>query len=170
MVKKFYIMRHGETFATKRNSGYGALVFLAPILKEGIPAIEAQAAFLNDINIDYCVSSPVKRCRQTAKIVHSMTGKNFHFDRRIREYFLETASRFKGRIGQFLVDLDNSDYESVLIITHGAVIAALTHLLAEGNFHITEITDYPKPGVMRIIERGQKMKVIDFNLDLEPEI
>jgi broad specificity phosphatase PhoE len=159
-------MRHGETFATKRNSGYGALVFIAPILKEGIPAIEAQAAFLNDIHTDYNVCSPVRRCKQTAKIVHDITGKRFHTDRKIREYFLETFGGFKNRIELFLTELDNSGIETVLIITHGAVIAALTHILARDSFHIAEMTDYPKPGVMRVIERGQQMKEIDFNLQV----
>ena len=157
-------MRHGETFATKRNSGYGMRVFSAPILMEGIPAIETQAAFLLDIKTDYNVSSPIKRCRQTAKIVHNITGKEFHFDRKIREFFLETFGGLKNRVAKFLSDLDNSEYETVLVITHGAVIAALTHLLARDSFHIAEITDYPKPGVMRVIERGKQMKEIDFNL------
>ncbi len=168
MVKKFYIMRHGETFATKRNSGYGALIFLASILKEGVPAIEIQAHFLNSIKTDYNVCSPVRRCKQTARIVQQISGKHFKQDRRLREYFLETFGQFKGRVQRFLDELDQmEEVETVLIITHGAVIAALTHLLARDVFHIAEMTDYPKPGVMRIIERGREMREIDFNLDVE---
>ena len=54
--------------------------------------------------------------------------------------------------------------KEVLIITHGAVIAALTHLLAREVFNISEITDYPKPGVMTVIERGKVAQLIDFNI------
>ncbi len=165
MVKKFYIMRHGETFATKRNTGYGWRILTASILEEGKPAIEKQGKYLKDKEIDYCVGSPIKRCKQTAAIIRHESGKDIFFDRRLSEYFLETFGNFTRRVHSFLNEMDEKGYEEVLIITHGAVIAALTHILARDVFQISEITDYPKPGVMTIIERGKAAQLVDFNIE-----
>lgn len=164
MVKRFYILRHGETFATKNNTGYGWRVFSASILEEGKPAIEKQGVYLKDIKFDYCVSSPVKRCRQTAAIIKSHINQEFVTDRRISEFWLETFGNFRKRIWDFIHELDNKGYETVLIITHGAGIAAITHMLERGTFNIPHMTDYPKPGIMTIIERGNAAQLIDFNL------
>lgn len=165
MVKKFYICRHGETFATKRNSAYGWKIFSASILAEGKPAVERQAEFLKQKEIAYCVSSPVKRCRQTAAIIRHITDKDIFFDRRIGEFFLETFGMFKKRVEKFLSDIDAEGCEEVLVITHGAVIAALTHLLTQETFKIADMVEYPKPGVMTVIKRGQSVQLIDFNLE-----
>lgn len=164
MVKKFYIMRHGETFATKRNTGYGWRILTASILEEGKPIIIKQGQYLKDKKIAYCVASPIKRCKQTAAIVREQSGKDIFFDRRLSEFFLESFGGFRKRVHSFLNEMDAKGYEEVLVITHGAVIAALTHILARDTFQISEITDYPKPGVMTIIERGQVAQLIDFNI------
>jgi len=165
MVKKFYIMRHGETFATKRNTGYGWRILTASILAEGKPIIVKQGMYLKDKKIDFCVASPIKRCKQTAAIVREQSGKDIFFDKRLSEFFLESFGRFTKRVQSFLNEMDAKGYEEVLIITHGAVIAALTHLLARDTFQISEITDYPKPGIMTIIERDKSAQLIDFNLE-----
>lgn len=164
MVKKFYIMRHGETFATKRNSGYGWKILTASILEEGKPIIEKQGKFLKEKEIDYCVASPIKRCKQTAAIVRAESGKDIFYDRRLSEFFLESFGMFTKRVQSFLNEVDAKGYEEVLIITHGAVIAALTHILTRDVFQISEITDYPKPGVMTVIERDNAAQLIDFNI------
>jgi broad specificity phosphatase PhoE len=169
MVKKFYIMRHGETFATKRNTGYGWKILTASILEEGKPIIEKQGKYLRNKEIEYCVASPIKRCKQTSAIVRAESGKDIFFDRRLSEFFLESFGGFKKRVRSFLKEMDEKGYEEVLIITHGAVIAALTHLLSRDTFQISEITDYPKPGVMTIIEREKIAQLIDFNID-QPDI
>jgi len=157
-------MRHGETFATKRNTGYGWKILTASILEEGKPIIQKQGVYLKDIHLDYCVVSPIKRCKQTAAIVRGEIHKDMFFDRRLSEFFLESFGIFKKRVQSFLLEVDAKGYEEVLIITHGAVIAALTHLLSSGSFKISEITDYPKPGVMTIIEREKSVQLIDFNI------
>lgn len=166
MVKKFYIMRHGETFATKRNTGYGWKILTASILEEGKPIIHKQGIYLKEKQIDFCVASPVKRCRQTAAIVRSETGKDISLDRRLSEFFLESFGAFRKRVRSFIHEMDEKGFEEVLIITHGAVIAALVHLLAGDEFKISQITDYPKPGVMTIIERDKLAQLIDFNVDI----
>ena len=54
-------MRHGETFATKGNTGYGLQILSASILEEGKPIIVKQGVFLKGKDVDFCVASPVKR-------------------------------------------------------------------------------------------------------------
>jgi broad specificity phosphatase PhoE len=157
-------MRHGETFATKRNTGYGWRILTASILEEGKPIIVKQGEYLKSKKIEYCISSPIKRCKQTAAIIRAESGKDIFFDRRLSEFFLESFGGFTRRVQSFLKEMDAKGYEEVLIITHGAVIAALTHLLARDTFQISEITDYPKPGVMTIIERDKLAQLIDFNI------
>ena len=164
MVHKFYILRHGETFATKNNTGYGWRVFSASILDEGKVVIEREGEFLADISFDICLSSPVKRCRQTAAIISKHIDTEILFDKRLSEFWLETFEHFRKRIWSVISELDAHDqYKTVLIITHGAGIAALTHMLEKGTFLIPHMTDYPKPGIMTVIERGNVARLIDFN-------
>lgn len=162
MTKNYYIIRHGETFATKRKSIYGFRIFSAPILDEGIPVIKKMASHLKSIPTDLNVSSPVKRCRQTVGIVSSVTGKEFSYDNRLSEYFIETFGYFRGRIKKFLLFTESSPYQNVLICTHGAVIAGLTHLILENEFKRSQIMNFPPPGVITQI-KNNKMTRIDFN-------
>src|SRR5437762_1931158 len=125
MPKIFYIFRHGETFATKLEKGYGRKVFSAPLLDEGHPAIERIGEYLKNIETDFNTSSNVKRCRQTVEIVSQISGKQFIFDKRLNEFFLETYWHFRRRIKGVLKDIDQKGFSSVCICTHGACIAML---------------------------------------------
>ncbi len=162
MVKRYYIFRHGETFATKGHFGYGLNIYSASILDTGIPTIEKLAEYLKDIPSDYNVCSEFKRCRQTVAIVEKTTGKKFEYDAHLNEYILEPIWRFRKRVRHFIEDCEDKNYETVMICTHGAVMAALKHLLTTHKFKLRNLIDYPKPGILMIIEDG-KLTEVNFN-------
>lgn len=162
MRQTFYIFRHGETFATKAGTGYGIRVFTAPILEEGIPTLEKMGVYLKDIHSDYNVSSQVKRCRQTVAIIGKESKKEFVFDKRLNEYFIESFGHFRNRIKSFLLEMEEKQYETILICTHGAVIAGLISLLTGKNFQPYNLFTYPEPGVLTII-KDKTTQQINFN-------
>ncbi len=167
MSKTYYIFRHGETFATKRNTGYGFKVYTAGILEEGRSVIEKLGEYLKDKQIDFAVSSPVLRCRESAEIVGKIIDKEFVIDKRIREFFLETFWHLKRRVVSFVKEIEASEQENILICTHGAIMAALRDILIEGGFHARHLNLYPKPGILLVIKENQ-IQQIDFN-SLSPE-
>lgn len=168
--KRLYILRHGETFATKKNTWYGLRVFSAPILEEGKGAIKRIGEHLKDIGTDYCVSSKILRCRQTVEIIRAETGKDFVFDSRLNEYFFETLWQFRSRVKSFLRDLEKKGYENVLICTHGAVIAAILNMITTKPLPLLNRKSYPNPGVLIIIEyetigsSDATIQELDFNI------
>ncbi len=165
MVKKYYIFRHGDTFATKAGTAYGIKVFSAPILPEAKVALEKMGTYLNDHPTDYNVTSPLLRCRQTAKIVGELSDKQFETDKRLREFFLETIWNLRRRVKSFLKDLDNKGYETVAICTHGAVISELVNILTGRTLSWYQLPLYPDPGILTIITENN-IEQINFNLPL----
>ncbi|HLL61018.1 MAG TPA: phosphoglycerate mutase family protein [Candidatus Nitrosocosmicus sp.] len=167
---KIILIRHGETFSTINRQwyGYGFRIFSAPILEEGKPTIIRAAEFLKTIDTDYHLASPFRRCRETAEIISKVTGKQFIFDRRLGELF-EPFWLFKRRVLHIARDIENSSYNNILICTHGAVIASLTHYFMSGNINIKNLSDFPRPGVISIIE-NKKLTQLNFNNPIQEEL
>src|SRR5438105_4844768 len=115
MPKTYYLFRHGETFATIKNKGYGVRILSASILPSAEPVIKKMGQFLKDLPTDYNVSSPVKRCRQTVNIITLESGKQFVFDRKISEFFIETFGMFKRRLKRFIDQIEQSNYQTILV-------------------------------------------------------
>ena len=161
-MTKFYLFRHGETFATKENKDYFLKIFSAPILEEGKPAIRKLATYLKDKPSDANYSSPLKRCKQTVEIVNRITGKDFIFDKRLREFFMETHWGLEKRVKSLLNEIEVHRYQSITICTHGAVLMMLKKLLIKRSKQKISFNDYPKPGVLWIIE-DNKLEELNFN-------
>lgn len=163
MYTKFYIFRHGETFATKAGTGYGLRIFSADILPEAEGPLERIGNYLRDKKIDYSVSSQIKRCRQSAGVITRVTGNEFVFDRRLNEYFLEPYWYLKRRVMSLIKEAREKKYRTVCICTHGAVIAALIHVLTpEASRQPFSIYNFPPPGVLVVVEDG-KVTQMNFN-------
>lgn len=159
---RWLIFRHG--LATHSTEGYGDQVFSAPLLEEGITAIERLAEYLKGRASDSQYCSEVLRCRQTAAIVSRATGKDFQFDRRLNEYHQETFTELSQRVADFLSEVNqaNPTPKTFWICTHGAVIAALRHLIIEGAFTAEQELDYTKPGEILEIHQAN-IQVHTFN-------
>lgn len=163
MKTKFYIFRHGETFATKRGTWYGTKIYSADLLPEARPALERMGKYLQNVHTDYQVSSQVKRCKQTTEIISSYTKWEFVYDNRLNEFFLETFWHLLKRVRSLLREIEEKEYKSVAICTHGGVIAVLLQLLsARKSINPFSLFNFPPPGVLTIIE-GDTIQQINFN-------
>ncbi len=158
--KTFYLFRHA--LATKSLFGYGDKIVTAEILKEAIPPIERMADFLKTVPSDFNACSEFTRCRQTAAIVTKKTGKQFTLDKRLNEYYDESFGDLRDRVKDFVEDMQTAKHTSILICTHGAVVAAIKNLILKNTFGILKLYDYPKTGVLLII-KGGRVEEIDFN-------
>lgn len=143
MDKTFYIFRHGETFASKGGVGYGDKVFTAPILEEGIPTLERMGEYLKDKETDYNVSSVIERCKQTSGIISRITKKQFVFDKRLNEPFMESFENIKKRLSSLLGEIEEKNYKSILICTHGAIIGALLGFFTAQEFAEENLFSFP---------------------------
>lgn len=161
--KIFYIVRHG--LATHSTTGYGDNVYTATLLPEGILPIEHMAEYLQTIPTNIHVSSEIIRARQTATIISKKTGKIFVFDKRLNEYWPESPEPFPAfhdRIKNFLDEIKIKKEKHILIVTHGAVIAALKNFILTGTFDASLLFDFPLCGNLLIVTNGNS-EVINFN-------
>lgn len=162
MSQTFYIFRHGETFATKAGTGYGDQILTAGILEEGRPTIEKMARYLKNIPTDYNVSSEINRCKQTSEIVSKITGKQFVFDERLNEVYMETFQNVTDRLNSLLSEIKAQNYNRILICTHGAIIGTLLGFFTDQKFEEQDLFNFPPPGVLTIVKENQ-IEQINFN-------
>ncbi len=161
---KFYIFRHGETFVTTGKAlSYGTKVFSADILPFCFPTLEKLGQQLKNIKTDYNISSKIKRCRQTVGIVAKQADKEFEFDSRLNEFFFELPFFFKRRIRNFLKEIENRNFESVAICTHGAVINELIKQINPEAF-LTLINKSPDPSPPLQTEASRKSLQLENKL------
>jgi len=162
-MKNYYIFRHGDTFATKYSRGfYGTGIMRASILPEFTGSIVKLGQHLKKISTDFQVSSQLKRCKETAAIVTEQSGKQFVYDARLNEFFFETFGHFSKRVSSFLQDMEKSSHNSIVICTHGAVIAALVRFLQNETFGVRNLREFPSPGVLVTVENGI-VRELNFN-------
>jgi broad specificity phosphatase PhoE len=165
----YYLFRHGDTFVTKGQRvwyypkfipetafSYGSKVFSASILDEAKPTIQKLAEYLKEIPTQFNASSQFRRCRQTVEIVEKVSKKEFVFDKRLNEFVFETPWAFQHRVKNFLYSIEEKEYQSVTICTHGAVLALIATILTGQK------VGFPKPGVLVIIKGGE-ISYKDFN-------
>lgn len=100
-----YIVRHGETKANEQ--GYLQGWSDDPLNVNGIELAEITGKGMREINFDECISSPLKRARQTAEIIlkNNINLKvPLFFDNRIKEINMGSWERKKFRPGECEVD------------------------------------------------------------------
>ncbi len=150
MYPEIYIFRHGETNVTKNGlSSYGEEVFSAPILPDFIPSIEKMGDFLKSIPSQLNFSSEILRCRQTAEVISRVTGKKFEFDGRLNEVAPgESFFGLSSRVSDFVRGLEEYHDETVMICTHGALIAALAQFVIKNDFTEKDYGNFPPPGTV----------------------
>jgi broad specificity phosphatase PhoE len=155
--KQWYIFRHG--LATHSKTGYGDRILTAEVLPEGIPPVRRLATHLMPMPYDYGAVSAFLRCQQTAAIVTEITGRTFVTDERLNEAHGETIEQVRDRVADFVESMLASPYQHLWVCTHGIVIAALKHLILEGEFLPRDQNDYIQPGELLVI-RGQHASVV----------
>lgn len=159
----WYIFRHG--LATRSRTGYGDQILTAELLPEGIPPIERLAAHMTAYPYDIGLRSELIRCQQTAEIVSRVTGHPFAADARLNEPIQEPFDSMRERVRAFIAEYAASPYRHLWICTHGAIIAALKHLLTRGEFTQPSQNDYTQPGELLIVrgpECTPRTEVLNF--------
>jgi broad specificity phosphatase PhoE len=169
LTKTYYIFRHGATYATKAGIDYTRENPDPPILDEGVVAIKKAAKYLKNMNTGLNLTSKYLRCRMTADIISDITGKKFDTELLLNEALLvgiefknETLEEFLDRMRRLHLKLISTAANNILLITHGAVIGCLKHLLVKGKVEEQNIYDYPEPGILTVI-KGGSVKEINFN-------
>ncbi len=162
MKKTYYLFRHGLTQAVKDKRWYWGKLYSADILDEAKPSIIKIGELLKDIDSDFNVSSPFKRCIQTSEIITEITGKKFVTDRRLGEYAFEFPWTFKKRVMGFIEDMENSKHRTVIICTHAVVLEMLIQYFTNGNISLRHRIKAPLTGVLTII-KDKKISSKDFN-------
>ncbi|HWS48440.1 MAG TPA: histidine phosphatase family protein [Candidatus Methanoperedens sp.] len=161
-MTRYYIFRHGDTWYTKNRQSYPVDNFSVEILPDSIPALEKIAKYLKDIHSDFNISSEYVRCQQSNKIVSKISGLIFKNDARLNEFSHEEFDNLVERLESFVNEIKEREYKTIVVCTHGAVIAGLKNILIGSEYEKSEMIDYPRPGVLTIIE-GTSIKEIDFN-------
>ncbi len=159
---KYYIVRHGETFASLNSVPYGDQQETAEILPEGVPAIKRLAEYLKTVPTDINYTSRFLRCLQTSQAINQITGKEFEKHKLLGEYVEPTFDEFKERMQTLVTELEQAEKTTYLLCTHGGIISALKHLLIFGEYEESDLMDYPVPGTLMIISSSGS-EVINFN-------
>lgn len=155
--KTLFLVRHGLSTLNKR--GYGRKKLTANLLPQGVIESEKVALYLKSIPDSYNISSEIPRCKQTAEIITRITGKSFHFDKRLTEFYHETFTDFKKRITSFLEDLSLIAEKNIIICTHAAVIVAIKYLITENKFIFKNLSDEPLEGEVIVVKNKSFEKV-----------
>lgn len=143
---KIYLVRHGETDwnLEKRLMGQKEI----PLNAHGREQAAELKNKLQDINFDICFSSPLTRAKETAEIICKekvpITFDKNLLERNIGElegktvddikYFynnktVETDEEMLSRAKNFLEKLKNSNYKTVLVVSHNGLLKNLRHCL-----------------------------------------
>lgn len=150
--RTWHIFRHG--LATHSRTGYGDRILTAEVLPEGIPPIRTIGKYLATVPYDFGARSELIRCRQTADIVTELTGRPFTVDTRLNEQIDESFEAVRDRVRAFVDEMNASPHQHIWICTHGAIIAALKHLVTTGTFTRANENDYTQPGELLVIQGG----------------
>lgn len=149
---KLYIVRHGKTDW----NNLGIMQGLTDILlnEEGIQDAISLKEEIDKLDIDICMSSPLKRARETANIIYNKDiiidellterrfgnyegkkGTNEFFNRywnyslNLNDNNVESIKDCLERARIFLEKLKKYDNKNILIVTHGGFIKALYYNL-----------------------------------------
>lgn len=145
-----YLVRHGQTDLNKKNVMQG--VSNTPLNEEGLKQAYNVKEKIKNINFDICFSSPLKRTLDTAKIITdgkcNIVTNNLLIERDLGRFEkmpyddykkydfwnlkenlnynkVEPVKNVFKRAKKFLKEIKNSDYKTVLVVSHHAIIRAL---------------------------------------------
>jgi 2,3-bisphosphoglycerate-dependent phosphoglycerate mutase len=100
-----------------------------PLTAAGVQEAALTAIWLEGRGIEYLFVSPFERTKATADIIINRLGVPFTYTEAIREGGPgEKFEQIRARVAELLVQLDDSPFRRVALVSHGApVLAALRH-------------------------------------------
>ena len=152
-----YVVRHGQTIWNLESRVQG--ITDIPLTLEGIKNAEELKELVETLNIDVVISSPLKRARETAKILVD-SKLPINTDDRIKErdwgmnegalidevdrwdcwdvilntkvQNIECIQDFMYRVSSFIEEIkEKYKNKNVLVVTHSAVIRVIHYMLGE---------------------------------------
>lgn len=177
---KLYIVRHGSTNWNDKGMLQGLSDI--PINETGIKQVSITKDKLKNINFDICISSPLKRAIDTAKIIVGnkcgivvddlliertlgefegctyLEYKNFNFwDYELNSNYngVEPVKNLLSRAKIFLDKIkDNYNNKTILIVSHAATIRAIHYNIVGYNKDTKFLSFSPKNGEVYEYEIG----------------
>lgn len=182
---RFYLLRHGQTDWNIENRLQGRKNM--PMNSNGVRQITELAEQLQKMNfqVDLIVSSPLDRARQSAEIVAEKIGFtgsiildddfiersfglaeglvysiNLNDEKYGAETIEDVCKRAKIAIEKYM----SGDDKSILIVAHGAILAATKQVLSQGRLGYYDSSVPIIQGNMLCCEIRQNDKPILYNL------
>lgn len=146
-----YVVRHGQTGFNEVKRTMGKMDI--PLNSKGIKQAEELSSLLEDVNLDFIISSPLIRAKETAIIINKnknleivtddriserglglLEGRNYRADNdrlwdiniNTDDYNVETMQEFADRVYDFLDDITKKyNNKDLLLVTHGGVSALI---------------------------------------------
>lgn len=143
-MKKIYLVRHCETVSQDHES---------PLTKKGYEQAEELAHFFENTKIDFILSSPFRRARESVELLAQKKNLEIIEDERLAERILssnnlpdwyeklrktftdkdkvftggESSNKAMNRIVDVIEELSESNHSDVIVVTHGNILALLLH-------------------------------------------
>jgi uncharacterized phosphatase len=164
-VKRLYFVRHGLSQGNIDGVWTGRID--TPLTTDGRKQAKSAARSIKKLNIDYIVSSPLSRARETAEIVAKGIGYPIQ-DIHINKMFIERHfGELEGRAWNPDLDLDGIvdietkdtllerahlalefiktlEAENILIVSHGSFGRAMRHLATGQIYHHNHVPEDAK--------------------------
>lgn len=159
-MKHLYFVRHGLSVMNKKGIFSGRTE--TPLAPEGIEQCEKAGRKAKKLNIDFIISSPMERARETAALIAqqigyplgdiaindlfmerdfgSLEGTEYSINRDFSVYTdVESDEEILERARKGLEYLQSLKHDNILVVSHGAIGRAMRHILnPDVHFHHTE--------------------------------
>lgn len=183
-MTNIYFLRHGETDWNVIGRIQGRTDI--PLNSNGVRQAKESSEFLTDLNIDYIVTSPLKRAQDTAKIVQEKINvdlivmeefielsfgdaEGMTLDERLKLYpdrvypNQEEEASFKTRFFKGLDTVHNKyKNKNILIVSHGALINAILYHYSNGELGTGKIK-LTNGGITTLEMSDEKVEILEYN-------
>lgn len=154
-MQKLYIVRHGKTDWNTVGLLQGRIDI--SLNKEGREELKRLSNIIDLNNIDLCLCSPLKRAKETAKIIIG-TKKQIIYDDLLLE---RNFGIFEGQ--KINMELISKEWDYKLNYK-GSNIESITECLNRAKTFLDKISkEYPKKNLL-IISHGSFIKALHFNI------
>ena len=155
-MQTLYIVRHGKTDWNIKGLAQGRIDI--SLNEEGIESAKKLANELDINKIDICISSPLKRAKETAEIL--VKGKkNIIFDERLKE---RSLGDFEGKRIDFDIILKHWNYN---LNDCECGIESIKDCLDRAKDFLNDIKiKYPNKRIL-IVSHGGFMKALHYNIE-----
>ena len=155
-----YVVRHGETIWNLEHRVQG--ITDIPLTEEGIKSAEELKELVKSLDIDVVISSPLKRARETAKILVD-SKLPINTDDRIKE------RDWGMNEGTLIDEVDGWDCWDVILNTKVQNIECIQDFMYRVSSFIEEIKERYKDKNVLVVTHSAVIRVIHYMLGNIPE-